>query len=60
MREASDFVDLMYNPTLYDANALSVIEQSWRKVRDAAPFTSRLRWVPEFVMIDDMPARVAA
>lgn len=59
MREAADFVDLMFNPTQYDPNAPSVLELSFRKARDLPVFTTRLRWVADYMMVDDFQPRAA-
>lgn len=60
MREAADFVNLQFNPSQYDPNAPSVIEQSWRKARDLAVFTTKLRWIAEYMLVDDLPVRAVA
>lgn len=57
MREAGDFICLIYNRLQYEPGAESVLELSFRKARDLPVFTIRLRWVGEYMLVDDMPVR---
>lgn len=60
MREAGDFICLIYNVRQYEPAGRSELELSFRKARDLPVFTVRLRWVGEYMLVDDMPVRVAA
>jgi replicative DNA helicase len=60
MREAADFINLQYNTAQYEPNGPSFLEQSWRKARDLPIFTTRLRWIGEFMRVEDMLPRLAA
>lgn len=54
MREAGDFICLIYNLRQYDPQARSELELSFRKARDLPVFTARLRWIGEYMRVDDM------
>lgn len=53
MREAGDFICLIHN----DGQTL---ELGWRKARELPPFTVRLKWVGEFMLVDDFAVRAIA
>lgn len=58
MRQAADFVVLLYRPAFYDAIGANPyeIEFNFAVAREASPFLARLRWDPSTLCIDDFPA----
>lgn len=58
MRQAADFVALLYRPAFYDAIGANPyeIEFNFAAAREAAPFLARLRWDPHTLRIDDFDA----
>lgn len=54
MRQAADFVALLYRPAVYDPMANPYeIELNFAVAREAAPFLARLRWDPHTLRIED-------
>lgn len=54
MRQAADFIALLYRPAVYDPMANPYeIELNFAVAREAAPFLARLRWDPRTLRIDD-------
>jgi replicative DNA helicase len=49
MREAGDFICLIYNVRQYEPRDASELELSFRKARDLPVFTVRLRWIGEYM-----------
>jgi replicative DNA helicase len=60
MREAGDFICLIYNRIQYEPHAPSELELSFRKARDLPVFTVRLRWIGQYMMVDDYNPRPIA
>lgn len=54
MRQAGDFIVLLYRPAMYDNNAQDVIETDWRKARELAPFKATLNWIGQFMRVEDI------
>jgi replicative DNA helicase len=59
MREAGDFICLIYNRQQYETAGPPELELSFRKARDLPVFTVRLRWIGEYMMVDDLHLRAA-
>lgn len=55
MREAADFVGLVYRPKVYNPMAEDNIEVSFPKARDLPTFTATLRWVGKYMRAEDHP-----
>lgn len=53
MREAGDFICLIHNEG-------GILELGWRKARELPPFTVRLKWVGEYMLVDDFAVRSVA
>lgn len=55
MRQAADFIVLLYRPAFYDAIGANPyeIEFNFAAAREASPFLARLRWDPKTLRIDD-------
>jgi replicative DNA helicase len=54
MRQAADFIALLYRPAVYDPMANPYeLELNFAVAREAAPFLARLRWDPHTLKIDD-------
>lgn len=62
MRQAADFIALLYRPAFYDAIGANPyeIEFNFAAAREASPFLARLRWDPHTLRIDDYPSVAAA
>lgn len=58
MRQAADFIALLYRPAFYDALGANPyeFELNFAAAREASPFLARLRWDPHTLRIDDFPA----
>lgn len=61
MRQAADFIAMLYRPAVYDPAAeSSAFEAAFKKCRDTAPFTAHLIWDGPTLTISDPPHSRAA
>jgi replicative DNA helicase len=60
MRQAADFIALLYRPAFYDAIGANPyeLELNFAAAREASPFLARLRWDPQTLRIDDFTSDI--
>lgn len=57
MREAGDFIGLVYRESMYDPMGNpGAMEVSFEKARDLPPFVARLQWMGKYMRVEDAPA----
>lgn len=60
MREAADFVGMVYRPKMYDPMAPDNMEVAWEKCRDLPTFVATLRWVGRYMRAENHPDHLTA